>query len=344
MTSRCRSAECSSGRDAAGSFAWLKFLSLPAPITWAVVLGAVGRMSIRAQQEKVQLETEVARAEIETLEAHAHLQASEAKRRTLEQEQQEVISELMLAREVQRTLVPENIQRPDVEVFLSTIPTRFVGGDYVHTCVVENRWLYLVLIDVSGHGISAALVVARLHGLIRRMTLTKKTPVGILERLNRSAMRLLEHTYFFLTCAVMRLDLENGRLRYATAGHSAQILLRQGGSLELLRTPNRLIGMDMDIFDAERPSAQVQLEPGDSVLLFTDGLFEVLKDRKEEVLGERGLQDHIAEIGPLPPALLAGEILEELADFQGDSEFDDDVTLLVAQYHGRAAIERPTRS
>ncbi len=309
---------------AAGADNWLKLLTLPAPFFWALILGAAGRVGLRAQQESERLEGEV-RA------AHATLGAEVVKRQALEHEAEGLISELKLAQAIQRTLLPASIQRPDCEAVARCIPTRYIGGDYVHSNVVQDRWLYLVVLDVSGHGISAAMVVARLHGMVRRLTLTRQRPVQMLQRLNTAANSLLQHTYFVLTAVVARIDLRNGELDYATAGHPAQLLLRQDGGVETLRTRNRLLGMDDDVIARDEPSKRVILQPGDSVVLFTDGLFEVLKDGKGEILGE----ERIAGLGQLTPQLLIGEVLQDLAEYQGSSEFEDDVTLLVARYLGR---------
>jgi sigma-B regulation protein RsbU (phosphoserine phosphatase) len=315
---------------------WLKLFSLPAPVTWAIVLGAAGRVGILAQQESRRLAGAMEQARSEAQTAQESLGRERTRRRELESERAEVISELKLAQAVQATLLPAPIQRPEVEVVVRAIPTRYIGGDYAHAIVLEGRWLYLILFDVSGHGISAALVVARLHGLVRRLTLTKKSPETILERLNTAAQTLLAHTYFFMTAVVMRLDLQSGTLEYCTAGHPAQVLLRRNDGMETLRTPNRLMGVDPDIFDAERPVDRVQLEPGDTIVLFTDGLFEVLKGGEGEVLGEQGLYDRLRGTGALAPSLLVGEVLQELSEFQGSSEFDDDVTLVAARWNGAA--------
>ena len=319
----------------------LRLLTLPAPVFWAVLLGAAGRVGMLARQEQKRLEKAVAAAEVKTTEAAATLHSEVERRRALEVEQEDLVSELKLAQAIQRTLIPTPIHRPDCEVVSQLIPTRFIGGDYVHANVVDERWLYLVLLDVSGHGISAAMVVARLHGLVRRLTLTNKRPVMFLELVNRAARQLLQHTYFFMTAAVARIDLEQGELEYATAGHPAQLLLRNDGGTESLRTRNRLLGMDDDIFDRGEPSKRVLLQPGDSLIFFTDGLYEVLEDGSGEVLGEDGLRQRIADLGDLSPQLLIGEVLQELSDFQGSSEFDDDVTLLVARYLGREPESTP---
>ena len=308
---------------------WLKLLTLPAPVAWAVLLGAVGRIGIRAELRSDQLASTV----VETQES---LHEEKHRRKALESERQDLVSELKLAQAIQATLLPPPIRRADVEVVARSIPTRYIGGDYVHAGVVQDRWLYLILLDVSGHGISAAMVVARLHGMVRRLTLTGQRPVQMLQRMNVAAQELLKHTYFFLTAVAMRLDLHSGELDYATAGHPAQILLRRDGSTELLRTRNRLLGMDDDIISPTHPSRRVMLQPGDSVVLFTDGLFEVLRGGDGDVLGEEGLRERMQGLGTMTPQFLIGEVLQDLADYQGSSEFEDDVSILVARWLGPA--------
>ena len=193
---------------------------------------------------------------------------------------------------------------------------------------------------MSGHGVAAALVVARIHGLVRRLTLTKKRPEAFLERLNRAVGQIFKETYFFLTFGVFRIDLHTGELEYATGGHPSQILLTHDGEIRELRTPNRLLGMDDDIFSPNRPSQRLQLRPGDSIVLFTDGLFEILSDEQGEMLGEGGLHDRIRSIGSLSPSLLIGEVLQDLAEYSGRSEFEDDMTLVAARFEGHP--RRPT--
>jgi serine phosphatase RsbU (regulator of sigma subunit) len=318
---------------------WIKVLAVFAPLAWAVILGAAGRVGTLAQEEQERLTREMRRARAvaehaqETLAvAEEALDAEVARRKELELRQRAVLNELKLAQAVQSTLVPANVIRPEVEVAVRQIPSAYVGGDYLHANVVDGRWLYLCVADVSGHGISAALVVARIHGMVRRLTLEKQHPEAMLDAIHRAALQILQHTYFFLTVGMFRLDLADGTLDYATAGHPGQVLLRADGTMEILRTPNRLLGMDADVFDSERPSDSTKLKPGDMLVLFTDGLFEILQGGQGTVLGESGLRQRIAGLSGLAPTLMAGEILQELADFQGHSKFEDDVSLMVARF------------
>ncbi|MDJ0974728.1 MAG: PP2C family protein-serine/threonine phosphatase [Planctomycetota bacterium] len=315
--------------------AGLKILSLFAPMAWAIILGAAGRIAILAAEERDALAEVVVTTQEHLGQTEEALGEELEKRRHAERKRDEVMGELQLAQDVQRTLASENIHRDDCEVVSHSIPSMHVGGDYVHVNVVDGRFLYLCIVDVSGHGIAAALVVARIHGLVRRLSLTKKRPESFLERVNRAAVQIFEHTYFFMTMGVFRIDLRTGVMEYATAGHPAQILLRADGSHEELRTPNRLLGMDADIFDEQQPSRKTRLKPGDTIVLYTDGLFEVLSDADGEVLGENGLMERLRTVGPIEPQLLVGEALQELADFQGRSDFEDDMTIVAARFIGQ---------
>jgi serine phosphatase RsbU (regulator of sigma subunit) len=317
----------------------IRLLALFAPLAWAVIMGAAGRVGILAQQEQARLVGEMRRARADAEQAQESLAETEQaldtevhRRQELEQRQQAVLDELKLAQAVQSTLMPANILKPEVEVAVRQIPCTYVGGDYLHANLVEGRWLYLCVADVAGHGVSAALVVARIHGLIRRITLERQAPVAMLDAIHRAALHIFQHTYFFLTIGVFRLDLATGQLDYATAGHPGQVLLRADGTLEILRTPNRLLGMDGDVFDPERPYDSVQLKPGDSLVLFTDGLFEILHATDGSLLGETGLRNRIAGLAGLSPTLMVGEVLQELSEYQGRSQFEDDVSLMIARY------------
>ena len=328
--------------------AWIMALSLTAPVAWALILGAAGRVATVANEEAHRTEVESLRAEREHLKTAASLRLEVASERSQREELQAaqhlITTELKLAREIQRTLIPADILRSDVQVVVRNIPCSYVGGDYLQAYMPKPDMLYLCVGDVSGHGVAAALVVNRIHGHVRRLILEQRPPDQFLEELNRAALKILQHTYFFMTFGVFRIDLTKRRIDFATAGHPAQFLVRPDGSVESLSTPNRLLGMDSDIFDPERPVASTTYGPGDSLVLFTDGLFEIPGKDDGEILGEDGLRAVLGNLGGLPPALVAGDILQDLADFQGHSKFEDDVSLMVARFDPTASLSASSYS
>jgi sigma-B regulation protein RsbU (phosphoserine phosphatase) len=318
---------------------WMKVLAALAPFSWAIVLGAAGRVGQIANERAAVIASRASTMEEHLAVTEEALGEAVLERNQLEQEQREVLNELKLAEAVARSMMPEPLRDPRVTAAMRSVPSRFIGGDYLYASVVEGRWLYTGVADVSGHGISAALVAARLHGLVRRLTQLNAPLETMLTQINKGALAICRHTYFFVTCALLRLDLETGELEYATAGHPAQLLLRANGTIDSLRTRNRLLGMDDDVFDSEEPTRRTRLAPGDTVVLFTDGVFEILKGGHGEILGEQGLGERLQSLGPLEPSLLLGELLQDLADFQGRTRFDDDVTVLAARYNGPHAAE-----
>jgi serine phosphatase RsbU (regulator of sigma subunit) len=315
---------------------WINLLSLTAPPAWAVLLGAAGRVALVAERDARRIATEAAAKEQTHRTEKAPLKREVAterrQREDLEAAHRLIETELKIAQGIQRTLIPPDIVRPDLQVVVRNIPCSYVGGDYLQAYLVRPDLLYLCVADVSGHGVAAALVVSRIHGHVRRLICEQRSPEQFLEELNRATLRIFEHTYFFMTFAVFRVDLAARRIDYATAGHPAQFLMRADGGVESLSTPNRLLGMDADIFDLERPSDSVAYGPGDALLLFTDGLFEIPGKAGGEMLGESGLNEVLKTLSGLPPSLVVGEILQDLKDFQGHSKFEDDVSLMVARF------------
>ncbi|HVG94373.1 MAG TPA: PP2C family protein-serine/threonine phosphatase, partial [Planctomycetota bacterium] len=308
----------------AGVPPWMSLLALLAPAAWGLVLGAAGRVAWLEREDALRHE---ARAELATREALIERKL----RDQLESEKKLITAEMKLAQAIQRTLIPHDLLRPDLQVVVRHVPSSWVGGDYILVDSPKPDVVHICIADVSGHGVAAGMVVSRIHGVVRRLALQDRNPVQMIDEVNRRAMEILKDTYFFLTFAAFRIDLTKRRIDYATAGHPAQLLLRAGGTVESLSTPNRLLGMDADVFDSERPMDSTTFEPGDSLVLFTDGLFEIPGKEDGEILGEDGLRRVLENLGGLPPALVAGDILQDLSDFQGASKFEDDVSLIVAR-------------
>ncbi|MGY1705227.1 PP2C family protein-serine/threonine phosphatase [Geodermatophilus sp. SYSU D00697] len=204
--------------------------------------------------------------------------------------------EMDRAREVQRALLPA--RPPDVPGYAvagSCQPASAVGGDLFDHDVVDGD-LVLTVADVMGKGAGAAILMASVRAVLRSVVCEAAPPGGhrsegeLLTAANRVLLPDLTRTGSFVTAFHARLDAASGRVRYGDAGHGMTLLRRAGGGVV------RLAGADLPLgIDAEQEWAEheVVLEPGDSLLCFSDGLLDVLGGT-HEALGEVGrlLEDH----------------------------------------------------
>jgi sigma-B regulation protein RsbU (phosphoserine phosphatase) len=318
----------------AGAPAWIRCVSLAAPFAWSVVVGAAARMAGLRTAELERLDesaTSLAHAgeeERASLQVEVAHEKSENERLTTMHARMD--AELLVAQRVNRSLLPDDISRPGVEVAVRQIPYAFVGGDYLQATLVHDDVLYLCIGDVSGHGVAAALVVSRIHGLVQRMIAEERAPWQFLADLDETTSAIVRHTTYFLTFAVLRVHLSEGRIEYATAGHPAPFLVRTDGRIEELRSGNGLLGTGPDVRGPAAPRS-VPYDPGDTVVLFTDGLFEVAARDGDGFLGESGLRSCVAGLKATSPHLAATEILRRVSEFGRIGAAEDDVSLMVAR-------------
>jgi Stage II sporulation protein E (SpoIIE) len=216
------------------------------------------------------------------------------------------------AQEIQRLLIPEELPTvPGVAITTAYRPAQEVGGDFFQLIPLENGAALLVLGDVSGKGLHAAMTVALIVGAIRSCVETTSKPAEILAALNRRLHGRLRHG--FATCLVLRLDA-NGTCVLANAGHLPPYL--NGGEIEL---PSALpLGL---VDHAEYESTALRLNPADRLTLYTDGLLEA-RNPAGELFGF----SRIAEL--LAAAPDAGQIADAAQQFGQD----DDITVLTLSF------------
>jgi len=313
---------------------WAILASFAASIAWSLIVGAVGRVGILGvgviqdmtadARDRDRLHEEKCDDLRDTIEVERTARDRLARLRRLAEE------DLRLGQIIQRSLVPADVIRGDVEVALRHIPCAHVGGDYLQAVLPRPDLLYLCVGDVAGHGVAAALVVSRIHGLVQSMILDDIRPQPFLESLNRATLHLFKHTSFFMTFAVLRIDLPRRRIEYATAGHPRQLLLRSEGGVEELATPGLALGVMPTVFEPGGGAGRTTFAPGDTLLLFTDGVYEV-RAADGKIWGEESLRSLFVGLrGATPGAVVAG-ILREAEGFGRGRAFEDDVSLMVAR-------------
>jgi serine phosphatase RsbU (regulator of sigma subunit)/pSer/pThr/pTyr-binding forkhead associated (FHA) protein len=244
-------------------------------------------------------------------------------------ERKRMEEELALARRIQVALLPSTIPDiPGYEIQGANIPSRGVSGDYYEVIErLDGRECVLLIADVSGKGVAASLLTASLEALAATPIEEGQPPDEIFIRLSRQLFRRTPPEKFATVFAAM-LDIESGRIRYANAGHNPPLVVRaKTGTIERLGPTGPPIGLfPSSVYQA----ADVSLEPGDLLVLYTDGIVEAVNPEEEEYSIER-LEKACLENGrrPLPEMMQALEA--DLAAFVGAVPYPDDRTVLLAR-------------
>lgn len=238
-------------------------------------------------------------------------------------EQELLRHDLALARRVQAGFLPRSAPEVAGWAFAAHYaPALEVSGDFYSFIPLEGRLMGVAIGDVSGKGVSAALLMARLTSELRAQALSRTDPAEILERVNRALTPELEDG-MFATLALLVLDADTGRVDLASAGHLAPLVRRIDGTVEPIPAPPNLpIGIQED---AEFKGESFHLLDGESVVLFTDGISEA--ERNGVLFGEPRLIESIAGGSAAPDGILA-RVLAAVEDFLQGTPAGDDVTLV----------------
>ena len=252
----------------------------------------------------------------------AELQRAVADRRALDQE-------LAIGRRIQLSLMPRTF--PDVagwEIAAAYEPAREVGGDFYDVFRLRERSseIGLVIADVSGKGIPAAILMADARALIHAAADHGDGPEASLGRVNR--ILIAERSSgLFVTVAHAILEAATGRLVLVRAGHEPVHLLRASGELEVLEPPGRMIGFVDDLGVA---SLELRLEPGDAFVAHTDGVTEA-RSIDGSFYGDERLRALLVRLAGANAATIVGTVVDDVTAFRAGAEPNDDVTLLVVR-------------
>jgi sigma-B regulation protein RsbU (phosphoserine phosphatase) len=269
--------------------------------------------------------------------AHSFNQMTGSITRLLEEvsEKKRLEQELEIAREVQATLFPKHLPRPrGLAVFGGCEPARVVSGDYYDFILESDSHLHIIVGDISGKGISAALLMANLQAAIRNQLMAfKQDGSAQMDTTLACVMSELNHQVYlnspsekYATLFASLYDAETRRLFYCNAGHLAPILL-DNGHVERLDAGGTVLGL---FPTAEYSSQCVELRPGALLAIFTDGITEAVNDRDEEFGEERLIQSLREERWQVPEAIYQS-VIARVKDWQGNLKQHDDITLIVAK-------------
>jgi len=234
--------------------------------------------------------------------------------------------ELETARSIQASILPGQPPRvPGLDVAVRYVPAASVAGDFYDFLAVDGRRLTVVVADVSGHGVPAALIASMVKVAVAAQAADAESPARILTGMARIFSGQLKTQ--FITAACLAADPEAGRLTWAGAGHPPPLVWRaREQAVHELAGGGPILGR----FGSARYTETTEpLEPGDRVILFTDGIPEA-PDLDGEPFGDARLQEHLAGHAALGVEAFADSLLQRIAAWTGKSGgFEDDLTLIV---------------
>jgi len=243
-----------------------------------------------------------------------------------ERERQRLEQEINIARDIQQALLPRNfVNCPYLTVSGCNFPCLSVGGDYFDVFPIGDGRTAFLLADVSGKGLGAALLTTMLQGALSGMTLGSD-PARVINHVNRF---LCDHAEIgrYATMFFGILD-EAGHLEFINAGHPSPFLLRNGQAEEAFTEGSFPVGL---VPEAEYTATCMKLEPGDTLVLFSDGVTEAM-DPDENLFGVPRLKDVLVGKSNVALDVLEKLVLESVENFARGARQADDLTMLVVRY------------
>ncbi len=238
---------------------------------------------------------------------------------------QHMTDEMQLAESLQKSMIIEQGEWNDIKLWGRYIPCEDIGGDFFHCLPVDGQ-VWLIIADVWGHGIAAAMISAMLTVMFNAAVRQWKTPGAVLESMNRTLMGIFRDSRYSLVSAFAAC-VDGEKVYYANAGHPYPVVYhREGHRMVQLETPGLLLGV---LENAEYRTFEMDFGPGDRMLMYTDGIFD--KGDPEGFAGWPLVYDYCREHaedfnGDLPGAL--DRMIRFFTDRQG-SGFKDDAAVMV---------------
>jgi PAS domain S-box-containing protein len=260
----------------------------------------------------------------EQVRVEEELRAANAKLRA---RQMEIEEDLRLAARVQRSLAPKPLAWDNMSVDAFYRPVHSIGGDFVLVNSIDREHVSLMVCDVSGHGIGSALVANRIYSEACAHMRSAMPFLDMFGELNRFLIEDIAGSGMFITAAAARIDARRRCMVFAGAGHPPAMLARAGQSPQLLESQSMILGALPDAVDATA-NQEVQLQPDDRIVFYTDGITEVFNSRRE-MLGIEGVQEIVRQTSSLPAHEMKQGILDGVAAWREGPPTDDVSLMLV---------------
>jgi sigma-B regulation protein RsbU (phosphoserine phosphatase) len=239
--------------------------------------------------------------------------------------------EMNLARKIQMNLLPKQIPvLQGYETFGISIPAKEVGGDYYDFLGFNGKndeKISVVVGDVSGHGISAALLMATVRSALRQRASLTENIARIISDVNRQLVKDVEDSGQFVTMFFLALDTSSRQLNWVRAGHDPGIIYDPGSdSFSELGGPGIALGVDAEwIYEDDK---KTDFSNGQIIFLSTDGIWEA-RNKKGEMLGREAILNAIRQNASSDATQIISAIFDMLDKFTEDAKIEDDITLVV---------------
>ena len=262
------------------------------------------------------------------------MEREQAEQENLKKEQERIEKELVMAREIQASALPNTFpafpERTEFTLFASMTPAKEVGGDFYDFFLIDNDHLALVIADVSGKGIPAALFMMVSKTLIKNELLNGCDPAAALDRVN-AQLREQNSSMMFVTVWLAVVEISTGKGLACNAGHEHPGLRRAGGDFGLVKYPH---GVFVGVSEKARfTNREFELHPGDRVFVYTDGVPEATAD-SGEMFGEERLEAALNTCADGSPEEILRAVKGAVDEFVGEAEQFDDLTMLCLEYRG----------
>ena len=251
----------------------------------------------------------------------------------IEAAEKRIEQELEFAYKIQDSALPKNFTFPrdDFELFATMDPAKEVGGDFYDFFLLGDNRLAMVIADVSGKGIPAALFMMRAKTAIRGLAEAGSAPAEVLYRANNTLCEGND-AEMFVTAWLGIIDLTTGEMKCANAGHEYPVLMRAGGDYELFKDKH---GLALAAMEGMRfKEYELTLNPGDRLFVYTDGIPEAIDENVEQYGTDRLVRVLNAVKGEHMRDMLPA-VRQDIADFAGGAEQFDDITMIGFVYNGQ---------
>ena len=249
-------------------------------------------------------------------------------------EKERIGAELDIATRIQASMLPCIFpafpEREEFEVYATMTPAKEVGGDFYDFFMVDEENLAIVIADVSGKGVPAALFMVIGKTLIKDHTTSGKDLGEVFTEVNQLLCESNSEE-LFITAFVGVLNLKTGKFRYVNAGHEIPFIARKNEKFKpyKIRAAFVLAGME----GIKYKSGEIQLEPGDKLFQYTDGVTEAT-DKNNQLFGMSRLEQTLGKLADKTPVEILQGIKEDIDEFVGEAPQFDDITMLCLEYRG----------